>query len=234
VDVLGHGPPLRGLADLSDAAVDAPWEHPDWYDLHDTTWTAGPEREPEHYRELVLALPPLDATDHLIDVGAGTGKLAALVARGYPRLGRVTLIEPNRDKLERARGRLEEILPSARVEALGAGLGSGDALPRADATAVTVGSVLMPIMELRGGTLADGLEWLRRALGELVAMLRPGGWLYDVETLAPPWARGPASGPVRRLDMAELTAELARAGAGRVECVYRFRDRVILKARRAP
>ena len=22
-----------------------PWEHPDWYDLHDTTWTAGPERE---------------------------------------------------------------------------------------------------------------------------------------------------------------------------------------------
>ena len=34
-----------------------PWEHPDWYDLHDTTWTAGPEREPEHYRELVLALP---------------------------------------------------------------------------------------------------------------------------------------------------------------------------------
>jgi len=40
--------------------MDAPWEHPDWYDLHDTTHTAGPEREPEHYRELVIALPPLD------------------------------------------------------------------------------------------------------------------------------------------------------------------------------
>ena len=39
-----------------------PWEHPDWYDLHDTTWTAGPEREPEHYRELVLGLPPSIAT----------------------------------------------------------------------------------------------------------------------------------------------------------------------------
>jgi len=28
-----------------------PWDHPDWYDLHDTTWTARPEREPkpEHY-----------------------------------------------------------------------------------------------------------------------------------------------------------------------------------------
>jgi hypothetical protein len=30
--------------------ANAPWEHPDWYDIHDTTWTAGPEREPEHYR----------------------------------------------------------------------------------------------------------------------------------------------------------------------------------------
>jgi len=26
-----------------------PWDHPDWYDLHDTTWTARPEREPERY-----------------------------------------------------------------------------------------------------------------------------------------------------------------------------------------
>jgi hypothetical protein len=71
--------------------MDPPWEHPDWYDLHDTTWTAGPEREPEHYRELVLALPPLDAGDHLVDVGAGTDKLSRLVARGHPELGRVTL-----------------------------------------------------------------------------------------------------------------------------------------------
>ena len=47
--------------------ANAPWEHPDWYDIHDTTWTAGPERNPEHYRELVIALPPLDAGDHLVE-----------------------------------------------------------------------------------------------------------------------------------------------------------------------
>ena len=81
--------------------ANAPWEHPDWYDIHDTTWTAGPEREPEHYREMVIALPPLDADDHLLDAGCGTGKLAALVARGYPKLGRVTLLEPNALKLPR-------------------------------------------------------------------------------------------------------------------------------------
>ena len=70
--------------------------------LHDTTWTAGSEREPEHYRELLLALPPLGPDDHLVDVGAGTGKLAAVIARGYPELGRVTLIEPNAPKVARA------------------------------------------------------------------------------------------------------------------------------------
>jgi protein-S-isoprenylcysteine O-methyltransferase Ste14 len=40
------------------------------------TWTAGPEREPEHYRELVIALPPLDAGDHLL-VGLASDRLLA-------------------------------------------------------------------------------------------------------------------------------------------------------------
>jgi len=91
--------------------MEPPWEHPDWYDLHDTAFTAGSEREPEHYRELLLALPPLGESDHLVDIGAGTGKLSHLIARGYPELGRVTLIEPNEVKLRRARARLAEALP---------------------------------------------------------------------------------------------------------------------------
>jgi SAM-dependent methyltransferase len=213
---------------------DAPWEHPDWYDLHDTTWTAGPEREPEHYRELVLALPPLDRDDHLVDLGAGTGKLALMVARGYPRLGRVTLVEPNRDKLERAGERLRDALPAGRVDTVSAGLGEGSALPPLGGTAVTIGSVLMPIMELRGGTLHAGLEWLRAALRDAGTVVAPHGWLYAVETLAPPWARGGPADPVRRLTLPELEAELVAAGFRSPECVYRFRDRVILRAQPAP
>jgi SAM-dependent methyltransferase len=209
---------------------EAPWEHPEWYDLHDTTWTAGPEREPEHYRELVLALPPLDVDDHLLDAGCGTGKLAALVARAYPRLGRVTLVEPNEPKLERALTQLRELLPKARVDAVTAGLGDGTPLAPGEATIVIVGSVLMPVMELRGGTLADGLRWLRAALADLRGLVRPGGCLYDVETLAPPWARGGLEKPARRLAMSEFVDEFGRAGFSAVECVYRFRDRVILKA----
>jgi SAM-dependent methyltransferase len=211
--------------------MDQPWEHPDWYDLHDTTWTAGPEREPEHYRELVLALPPLDEADHLCDVGTGTGKLATLVGQGYPRLGRVTLLEPNRLKLERAERRVRAVLPAARLAVIPGGLGEGLSLPREEATVVVMGSVFMPIMELRGGTLAEGLAWLRRGLAEVAAMLRPGGWFYDVETLAAPWAKGGLSDPVRRLSLSELSDEFARAGLMDLECTYRFRDRVILRGR---
>ncbi|MGH7333579.1 MAG: class I SAM-dependent methyltransferase [Candidatus Rokuibacteriota bacterium] len=214
------------------ARMDAPWEHPDWYDLHDTAWVAGSEREPEHYRELLLALPPLDREDHLVDVGAGTGKLAALIARSYPRLGRVTLVEPNADKLERAAARLREILPGAMVEASLHEVGEGRSCAVREATVATVGSVFMPMLELRGGSLADGLRWLRVSLEEIRAMLRPAGWLYVLETLAAPWARGTLDDPARRLTMLELSAELARADFEAVECVYRFRDRVTFRARR--
>jgi len=164
--------------------IGTPWEHSDWYDLHDMAWTAGSEREPEHYRELMLALPPLDRPDHLIDVGAGTGKLAALIASSYPQLGQVTLIEPNLQKLGRARQRLTKLLPDAKIQTLAAPLGENRLLPKAEATFVTVDSVFIPIMELLGGSLADGLAWLRRSLAEIVDMLRPGGWLYVLETLS--------------------------------------------------
>jgi SAM-dependent methyltransferase len=212
--------------------MDAPWEHPDWYDLHDTAWTAGSEREPEHYRELLLALPPLDREDHLVDVGAGTGKLACLIAHGYPRLGRVTLLEPNAEKLERAVTRVREILPGSSVEAAPHGVGEGRPPVVREATVATVGSVFMPMLELRGGSLADGLHWLRASLGEIYAMLRPGGWLYVLETLAVPWVGGTLDDPARRLTMAELSAEITRADFEALECVYRFRDRVTFRARR--
>ena len=212
--------------------MDQPWEHPDWYDLHDTTWTAGPEREPEHYRELMLALPPLGAQDHLADAGAETGKLAALIAGGYPKLGRISLLEPNQEKLERARERLAKALPQAKIETFGLPLGEGQKLPQLEATVVTVGSVFMPVMELRGGTLANGLAWLRKSLAEILALLRPGGWAFVLETLAAPWARGSSNDPVRRLNMLEFNQEITNAGFESVECVYRFRDRVAVRAKR--
>lgn len=211
---------------------ESPWDHPDWYDLHDNASVAGVEREPEHYRELVLALPPLDREHRVIDAGAGTGKLAALVAAAYPRLGALTLMEPNAAKLERARERLGVALSPDRVRTLAARLGTGDALPRDEADLVLVGSVLMPIMEWRGGTLAEGRAWLVTSLTDILGMLRPGGWMYAVETVAMHWVEGPDEGRVRRLRTPELVDTVAGAGFEGVEVTYRFRDRVGLRARK--
>ena len=159
-----------------------PWEHPEWYDLHDTTHTAGPEREPEHYREFVITLPPLDRDDHLVDLGAGTGKLAHLIAQSYGQLGQVTLVDPNAPKLERAEARLRKVLPQAKITTVALGLGVNAPLPTVAANLGIIGSVLMPIMTMRGGTLTDGLGWLRRVLQEAYGLLTPGSWLYDLET----------------------------------------------------
>ena len=208
------------------------WEHRDWYDVHDNTSMAGPDREPEHYREFVIALPPIGPDDSLVDVGAGTGKLSGLVAEAYPDLGRVTLIEPNESKLDRARTRLASRLGPERVRALRATLGEGAALPAGEATLAIVGSVLMPVLAGRGGTQRDGRAWVVRVLAEIHAALRPGGWLYDVETLAMPWDVGAEDGPVRRLTLLELVAALEAAGFEAAECVYRFRDRVVVRAQR--
>ena len=211
-----------------------PWEHPDWYDLHDTTWTAGPEREPEHYREFLLVLPPLDHDDHLVDVGAGTGKLALLITGGYPRLGQVTLLEPNEPKLALAKERLVQANPEMAIVIIPASLGEATPLPSVGpGTIVTIGSVLMPIMTLLGGTLADGLVWLRKTLDDVISLVQPGGWVYALETLAAPWEQGTLEMPVRRLNMNELKDEFERAGLVDVECMYRFRDRVVLQGRKA-
>jgi SAM-dependent methyltransferase len=212
--------------------MEPPWEHPDWYDLHDTAWTAGSEREPEHYRELVIALPPLGEGDHLVDIGTGTGKLARVIARAYPEIGRVTLIEPNEVKLRRARAKMAEDLPRARVEAVAAGVGRGQLGRSGDATLATFGSVLMPMLELGGGTFADGMAWVDRSLAEAAALLRPGAWLYALETLVNAFAQPVTEGPARRLFLPELAERFSSAGLQRVECVYRFRDRVILRGQR--
>ena len=209
------------------------WEHRDWYDVHDNTSIAGPDREPEHYREFVITLPPIGPDDHVVDVGAGTGKLSGLVADAYPDLGRLTLIEPNEGKLDRARSRLTARLGPERVRPLRATLGESATLPAGEASLAIVGSVLMPVLAGRGGTLREGRVWVVRVLGEIRALLRPGGWLFDVETMAMPWDVGTAeNGPGRRLTLLELTAALEAAGFEATECVYRFRDRVVVRAQR--
>lgn len=59
----------------------------------------------------------------------------------------------------------------------------------------------------------------------------PGGWLYDLETLAGVFATPTMEGKARRLFLLELIDSFQRAGLRDVECVYRFRDRAIVRGR---
>jgi len=209
-----------------------PWDHADWYDLHDRESTAGAEREPEHYHELLIALPPLDSNDHLIDVGAGTGKLSTLIAQGYPHLGLVTLIEPNEDKLQKARLRLKDILGADRIRISPAKIGLGENVALAKpATIAVVGSVLMPLLEQWQSSPQSATDWMHRALTEIRQLLAPQGWLYVLETTTQFWIPSAPREKNRRLTPPELHAEMDRAGFESVECVYRFRDRVIFRGR---
>src|SRR6266404_5339368 len=120
------------------------------------------------------------------------------MTRGYPELGRVTLIEPNEVKLRRARARLAEALPRARIDMLAMSAGQGSLPPARDARVAVIGSVLMPALELGDMTYAAGIAWVDRALREVVALLQPGGWLYDLETLAGVFAAPTMEGRARR------------------------------------
>jgi len=214
------------------AYPDKPWDHPDWYDLHDREWTAGQEREPEHYHEFLIALPPLDRDDHLVDIGAGTGKLAAIIAGAYSRLGLLTLVEPNEEKLLRAKAKCTDLLSEERVKVLSSKAGTGSSLSLArPATLAITGSVIMPLLEDWAGSPESALKWVRQTLRDILGLLAPGSWFYALETTARFWV-GAATGGVRRLTLLEFQAELNRAGLSSVECVYRFRDRVIVRGQR--
>jgi hypothetical protein len=148
----------------------------------------------------------------------------------------VTLVEPNAQKLIRAERSLAEALPRAttRIRSMAEGLGTGRIQLSPAPTVVTVASVLMPAIELRGGTQRAAISWLDTALAELAAMVAPGGHLLILETLGAPWARGGLDEPARRLSLPEFGERLAHAGLSNIECTYRFRDRVVLVIRREP
>ena len=114
---------------------------------------------------LAAAGGPL-ASMRVLDAGCGTGSYAAALR---PHVGAIDAVDLNPSMLEVARAKLERG-PGCPVALHEAGI---DALPFEDARfeAVMVNQVLHHLPDSPG----DGRPLLRRVLGELARVLRPGG-----------------------------------------------------------
>ena len=105
-------------------------------------------------------------SQRLLDAGCGTGSFTAALR---PRVGAIDAVDMNPSMLDVARAKLDRV-PGCPVSLHEAGI---DALPFENARfdAVMVNQVLHHLPDSPG----DGWPALRRVLGELARVLRPGG-----------------------------------------------------------
>jgi demethylmenaquinone methyltransferase/2-methoxy-6-polyprenyl-1,4-benzoquinol methylase len=124
-------------------------------------------QEPEAHTLIAdLGLP---AGSHGLDVGCGVGLWALWLAEAVGPQGRVVGIEPSAEKVEAARALVAGTLPAPRLEFRE---GGATAIDTPDATFdwVWCGDVLHHVQETR------------RALGEFLRVLRPGGRIIVKES----------------------------------------------------
>jgi SAM-dependent methyltransferase len=112
------------------------------------------ERTRPDYPPAVLDLVPLDAAAEVLDLGAGTGKLARVLTQRYRR---VIAVEP----LDGMRAILERVVADAESLA-----GTAEAIPRPDAS-------------VDGVFAGQAFHWFANddAIAEIARVLRPGGVL---------------------------------------------------------
>ena len=142
----------------------------------------------------LIELLDLDAVEHVVDYGAGTGSLALAVAEELGERGRVVAIDESREMFERLSQRVSGV---AGVEAL---LIAENRVPLDDGWAQRI--VALNLMhEIRGET----------ALAEMRRLLAPGGYVLVVD-----WERGRDRefGPPDELLYSREEAEAELRGAG--------------------
>lgn len=160
-------------------------------------------------------------TGRVLEIGAGSGAMAAEVLRAHPD---VTLVATDVDEAMVAHARVRLAPFGERAEAQ---LADACALPFGDASFDTVLSWIM---------LHHTIRW-EEALAEAVRVLRPGGWLvgYDmIDTRAGRRLHVLDGSPHRLMGLAELRERLAALPVDEV-VVRPFAGVLVrFRARRAP
>ncbi len=153
-----------------------------------------PEREAYLPTPELIELLELDAVEHVVDYGAGTGTLAVAVAEELGERGRVVAIDESREMFERLSQRVSGV---AGVEAL---LIAENRVPLDDGWAQRIVALNL-LHEIRGET----------ALAEMRRLLAPGGYVLVID-----WERGRDRefGPPDELLYSREEAEAELRGAG--------------------
>lgn len=175
---------------------------------------------------LLLDLLPA-TTGRIVDLGAGDGRLAALVLAARPEVASVLLVDRSPPMLDRARARFAG---DARVE-----VRAGDlAAPLPVGAGAPVDAV---VSSLAIHHLPD--ERKRSLFAEIVAVLRPGGVFANLDVVASSSERRhaeflaaidrPADDPEDRLAPVEDQLDWLRAaGFVEVDCLWRWRGFALL------
>jgi tRNA (cmo5U34)-methyltransferase len=170
--------------------------------------------------------PPAPAT--VLDLGCGDGRLAALMLDARPSVTRVVAVDASPPMLERARARFEE---DARVEVREWDLSVAlDPLAEQGPYDVIVSGFAIHHLE-------DPRK--RELFGEVVRLLRPGGWFANLEVVAcaTPELHAefltaigrPEDDPEDRLVAVDTQLGWMRdAGLGQVDCLWRWRGFALL------
>jgi SAM-dependent methyltransferase len=190
------------------------WKHGRWYDVNLA------RRIPLSIplmEELIAALPPLDSSASVCDLGCGTGNVAFSVLMAYPAV-QMTALDKDPEMLELAREKVSEIregvsLLEATVSA------EGEPIPGSPYDVILASMVLPDLI----GTDPEGAEAETRyelLFQGLSASLTPGGHLFVADQIG-------------SLGLYRLMKTMERAGFSDVDCAWRQDDFFVCGGRRA-
>ncbi|MDZ4698732.1 MAG: class I SAM-dependent methyltransferase [Rhodothermales bacterium] len=190
------------------------WKHGRWYDVNLA------RRLPlavALMEELIAALPPLDSSTSVCDLGCGTGNAAMSVLMAYPTV-HMTVLDKDPEMLELAREKISEVregisLLEATVSA------EGEPIPGSPYD-VIIASMVIPDLIGDDSMGAEAETRYELLFQGLAASLTPGGHLFVADQIG-------------SLGLYRLMKTMERAGFSDVDCAWRQDDFYICGGRLA-